>query len=360
MKIGILSMQKILNYGSFLQAFSLKLQLEKRGHDVYFVDIKPGRQLVVPEIKKNVQWYLSKIDCQIFRRIDNYFFSKKMDKVHRKDYTQYLNVDKYNDGSTYDLVIIGSDEVFNATISSAWGFSTQLFGNVSNAQKVVTYAACCGSTTYKDVVRYEIVGEIKNAMKNLTSISVRDTNTCDFVNNILGRRPDIHVDPVFLSDFDNLIPENHYNVPFLLVYAYGNRISSKEEINAINEYAEKHCLEIISVGIQHRWCKHNIIGNAFDLLSYFKKASYVITDTFHGTVFSIKYNKPFISIVRTSNENKLKGLLKQFDLEDRQVRNFSQFEEMFSKRIDYSRINSIIDIEVDKACSYIDKITKNI
>ena len=46
MKVGIISMQKIHNYGSFLQALSLKLQMEARGHDVYFIDILPGRQIV--------------------------------------------------------------------------------------------------------------------------------------------------------------------------------------------------------------------------------------------------------------------------------------------------------------------------
>ena len=61
MNIGILSMQKILNYGSFLQALSLKMQLEARGHSVYFIDIAPGRQIVHPE-RASASSLLSKFD----------------------------------------------------------------------------------------------------------------------------------------------------------------------------------------------------------------------------------------------------------------------------------------------------------
>ena len=69
-------MQKIHNYGSFLQALSLKMQLESRGHDVYFIDIIPGKQIVKPEIAPKTS-YLSKIDKYFFKRIENYLLFKK-------------------------------------------------------------------------------------------------------------------------------------------------------------------------------------------------------------------------------------------------------------------------------------------
>ncbi|MBQ7813810.1 MAG: hypothetical protein IJ387_04860, partial [Thermoguttaceae bacterium] len=57
MKVGVLSMQKILNYGSFLQAFSLKTQLERRGCDVYFIDIRAGKTIC--EVSKSTNTSVS-------------------------------------------------------------------------------------------------------------------------------------------------------------------------------------------------------------------------------------------------------------------------------------------------------------
>ena len=90
MDIGILSMQKIHNYGSFLQAFSLKKTLEKKGHNVFFIDILPGKVIVESNVKKDRVNYLSKFDKYFFKRIGNYFFGKKMSKIHICDYTKYF------------------------------------------------------------------------------------------------------------------------------------------------------------------------------------------------------------------------------------------------------------------------------
>lgn len=359
MKIGILSMQKILNYGSFLQALSLKMQLEKRGHDVYFIDILPGRKICdVPEKRVNP---LKKIDRYFLKRISHLIFYDKMSKVHVDDYEKYLDTSKcMPEDEKFDLAVIGSDEVFNATSPSAWGFSTQLFGNVENAKRVVTYAASCGSTTFEDAEKFGITDEIREAMERLEFISVRDSNTQDFVKRMMGRDAKINVDPVFISDYDKFIPELKKRKPYMLIYAYGNRINNENEINAIKAYAKEHKLDIISVGMQQRWCKHNIVASAFELLSYVKGAECIVTDTFHGTVFSIKYNKRFATLIRESNKNKLGGLLRQFGLYSRSVEDLNQLENTLDSDINYDSVNDIIRDEQQKAYSYLDMVTKEV
>ena len=161
MNVGILSMQKIHNYGSFLQALSLKKQLEARGHEVYFIDIIPGRQMASRSVAQGMSVF-SKFDRYVFKRIENYLLSKKMAKIHIDDYQKYLETEKsLPSGQSFDLVIIGSDEVFNATVPSPWGFTTQLFGNVENAKHVATYAASCGSTTLASAEKCGIVEELR-------------------------------------------------------------------------------------------------------------------------------------------------------------------------------------------------------
>ena len=205
MKIGILSMQKILNYGSFLQAFSLKKQFENRGHEVYFIDIEDGKHIASDDGAEKFD-LSKKFDKYFLKRIENYLLSKKMTKIHIKDYKSYLETDKKLDnGECFDLAVIGSDEVFNCTVPSKWGFSTQLFGNIKNAKHIVTYAASCGSTDYDTADGYGIINELRDSMGNLEHISVRDKNTFDFVERITGCTPCVNIDPVFLTDFDEYI-----------------------------------------------------------------------------------------------------------------------------------------------------------
>ena len=358
MNIGILSMQKIHNYGSFLQAFSLKKQLEARGHNVYFIDILPGKQIAnSPAVHGGS--ILSKFDRYFFKRIENYLLYKKMAKIHIDDYQKYLETEKsLPSDQSFDLVIIGSDEVFNATVPSPWGFTTQLFGDVDNAKRVVTYAASCGSTTLEGAKEYGIEDDLRGAMQKLESISVRDVNTAAFVKGILGVSPEMHVDPVFISSFDEHIPVVPRRKPYLLVYAYANRIDDPSEIAAIKAYAKKNKLEILCVGMQQRWCSHNISANAFELLAYVKNAACIVTDTFHGTVFSIKYNKKFVSLIRESNKNKLGGLLGQFGLLSRSVDELDRFDEIMENPIDYVATNEMIKAEQQRSYGYLDRVTQ--
>ena len=359
MKIGILSMQKIHNYGSFLQAFSLKMQFEDRGHDVYFIDILPGKQIVsAPEAQSRLS-LCSKFDKYVLKRIEHYLLEKKMDRIYSNAQENYLETGKrLADGENFDLAMIGSDEVFNATVPGWWGFSTQLFGDIENARRVVTYAASCGHTTFDAAQKYGIVEELRETMSNLEHISVRDQNTAEFVSCVLDMQPELHVDPVFISDFDQFIPELKRRNPYMLVYAYPNRIYEEKEVAAIKNYAKKHGLDILCVGMQQRWCKHNIPATAFELLAYVKGARCIVTDTFHGTVFSAKYNKRFVSFIRESNRNKLGGLLNQLGLVERAVENIDQLERIMDSEIDYNAVNRVIEQERQKSYGYLDMVTQ--
>ena len=78
-----------------------------------------------------------------------------------------------------------------------------------------------------------------------------------------------------------------------------------------------------------------------------------MTDTFHGSVMSIKFNKRFLTIVRNSNRNKLSGLLSQFKLNDRIVSDMSEFEDKMEADINYSIVNEIISHEQLNTISYL-------
>ncbi|GHV88944.1 hypothetical protein AGMMS50267_13040 [Spirochaetia bacterium] len=96
---------------------------------------------------------------------------------------------------------------------------------------------------------------------------------------------------------------------FILVYSYPLRIRDKDEINNIKEFSKRSNKKLISIGSFYDWCDDMVSPHPFEVLSYFISADYIITDTFHGTLLSLKYNKQFITIIRNSNQTKLRHLL---------------------------------------------------
>ena len=113
-----------------------------------------------------------------------------------------------------DLLVIGSDEVFNCLQSNPEvGYSLELFGKNSRAGKVVTYAASFGNTTLKRLEEFGKAQEVGECLKQLDEISVRDQNSFALVETLSGRTPEKHLDPVFLYDYTEEIAANPVRKP---------------------------------------------------------------------------------------------------------------------------------------------------
>lgn len=358
MKIGILSMQRIHNYGSFLQAFSLKKNLERLGHDVGFIDIEEGIHIYnieKPSKLNKINYFFKKFDRYFFSRLKHKLFYEKMELVFEEEIQKYLLKNNLKT-EKYDVAIIGSDEVFNCLNPSPWGFSDQLLGKISNAKHVVTYAASCGSTNVDDIVKLGLKSKITENFSNIDFFSVRDEATANLVRNFSDKNPVIHLDPVFILDYDKYLPDIKIKKPYILVYAYNNRISDLKEIEAIKRFAKKYNLDILTVGMYQVWNDKNIVADAFELLQYVKQAEYIITDTFHGTVFSIKYAKQFGTLIRKSNANKLGGLLDIFNLRSRSIVDISELEKVLCTKYDKEEVSDCLKEKSIQSLSYLENI----
>jgi len=138
-----------------------------------------------------------------------------------------------------------------------------------------------------------------------------------------------------------------------LVYAYGHRIRTKEEINAIKDFAKSKGLKTVAVGGSQFWCDLYIPVSPFRLLDYFYYADYVVTDTFHGCIFSIINGKRFATIVRKSNTAKVTGLLQDLELTDRIVDDMQNLANVISKEIDYCKVENILQQQRIEARDYL-------
>lgn len=377
MKVGIISMQRVVNYGSFLQAYSLKNIIEKLGNEVEFIDYKVEPPIVEKYISneysncketaaktsllKKAARFLWENKNAKSRKLRRYYRAKMyLTKRYNEEFLPMLGVTKqYRYNLCEDAIVIGSDEVFNCLQANKdVGYSKELFGYDANSKILISYAASFGTTTYEGLEKYGIAGEVADMLSEFDYISVRDKNSLSVVEKLIGDTPDYHVDPVLINDYDGLIPQSVALKNYMIVYAYGSRISD-EEAMYINRFAGENNLKVITLGETNRFEWDHLIVNPFEVLAYFKNASYVVTDTFHGTVFSIKYSKQFATIIRDSNRQKLSDLLERFNLTNRQVSDIACLELVLKSKTDFDSVQKQIIKEKKNSIEYLKKYLGN-
>lgn len=193
-------MQRIYNYGSFLQAYGLKKMLEELGCDVEFVDYHPGKCLVDLKQKNGLLRKLSKsmevlmIQAPLKAKL-NFIKYKKNFGVK---YHSYLGIgSQYNYNPELDILVIGSDEVFNCVQDNPnVGYTAELFGVGSQAETVISYAASFGNTTMERLKQYGAEKEVAGWLNSFNTISVRDNNSYEIVKELTGK-PRITFRPCF-------------------------------------------------------------------------------------------------------------------------------------------------------------------
>lgn len=364
MKICILSMQMVPNMGSVLQSYALKKRLEELGAQVEFLDIKKStkdnelmgdfsREFAEEREKTGLVGKISKIDKYAINRF----------KIKRKSIIQnnlfddfradHLRINQKSD--RYDLCVIGSDEVFNCLSTGGWGFTSQLFGNVPEADSVITYAASCGSTEYEALPR-KVADCIRKSFQKISSFSVRDGNTHKFVSKLTEKTITDNLDPVLIYNFRQEIDQATLpSLPekYCVVYSYYNRIHTTDEIDAIKKFCKRHQLTPIAVGAPQFWIKDYIVCSPFQCLKIFENAEFVITDTFHGTIFASKLSKRFAVLTRKSNYNKLADLIEKIGMQDHLIDNIGEIENKYGVIKNTTKLKKVIERETERTIQYL-------
>ncbi|WP_294407005.1 polysaccharide pyruvyl transferase family protein [uncultured Clostridium sp.] len=373
-KIGIMSMQRVYNYGSFLQGYGLKSLIEELGCEVEFVDYHVGKCLINDDNKhKGFKRLLS--NSRVASKLVEYaeFKAPMKEKIkfirYKKNYAKNnfpaLGIKKeFNYNPKLDVLVIGSDEVFNCVQSNPnVGFSPELFGANNNAKKIMSYAGSFGNTTVEKLKRYNVDEEVGNLLSKFDSISVRDNNSGKIVEKLTGRKPNYNLDPVLAYDYMNKCKDKIKDIKdkdYIILYGYSGRFNS-EECKKIKEYAKRNNKKIYCFGGVQEVCDKFIDCSPFEVLSYFKNADGVITDTFHGTIFSIITKRNFATVIRKShgsgygNEEKLTDLLRRTKLVNRIATNIEDISKLLSENIDYTETFNILEEERKNTKEYLKK-----
>lgn len=355
MKVGILTWYKAINHGAVLQTYASCKVLESLGCEPIVLDF----DWELYDEKKENKW--KKIKRRLLsvtpKKMCWYLNVKKNLKVKVDAFNNFITEElpvgkKYNEEDHLDAVYIGSDMVFDITE----GYNPYMYGIGVPSNYIFSYAASFGYTTYEKVMHSAYRTEIINALSKLKAIGYRDENTVSICNKVGNNVPkEENIDPVLLYGFNDEIKKwdskKWEKEKYILVYAYDSTMNDRETIEQIKRIAKDEKLKIISCGYYHKWCDECIPASPKEFLEMFVYAKYIITDTFHGTVFSLICHKNFASIIR-KNGFKVKHLLDAAHLENRIVKN--EIYEIINHEPNFAFFDKWVENERKKSRKFIE------
>lgn len=324
MKVGILTLHKSKNYGAVLQLYALKTILEKKAIDTYIIDRY--------SVHKNILYYLYfKLYPKHFIFSIKWFFFDKFNKKYlskkTRKYTSTKSLTKFCQNENFDICIVGSDQVWRLEYSDIGLNYFFDFIEDSNVKKI-SYAASFGLNDWNENI--EITLKIKNLLKNFTAISVREESGIKICNDIFNVDASLVLDPTLLldkEDYEKLFIKKQFKRKSgkIISYILGNNkeaISKCKKVSQELNYEYSDLYSTCSI-LEYFTLNRNSNKNIFHVsvenwLFEINNADYIITNSFHGTVFSIIFEKQFIVIDhKTGGSDRIYTLLKILGLEDR-------------------------------------------
>jgi hypothetical protein len=368
-KIAILTQPLARNYGGIIQNYALQKVFADLGHETITI----RRDFDNPHSK--IKILASKYKTLFFRQIlkskdpkyidlnktskHNQIFLKKYIKLSPKlDDTNELS--KYFSKEKFDGVVVGSDQVWRPKYSpNIFNFYLD-FLEEKNTIKKVAYAASFGTEEWE--YTQEQTRKCKELIQQFDSISVREDSGIQLCKEHLNRKDATHVlDPTLLldaADYSQLIGAVEKNLG-LFSYVLDDSI---EKIEFIDNCAKELNLERSTNQAKFKTNTYKsdniedyIIPPLEGWLQGFRDAEFVITDSFHGTVFSILNKKPFLTLVNKGRgASRFESFLKQLGLEDRLIYNVKGFDESKLKdEINYEEIHLKLDILKSESISFL-------
>ena len=324
MKIGILTFFHANNYGAVLQAFSLQKKLESLGYQAECIDY---RCLAIErrhrKLPLNLSMGISKLVKNVIR---NYYFHRRekgftlfRDTIPHSIPFNIESISKTNDN--YDVFITGSDQVFNLNLTD--NDETFFLPFVRNDKMKVAYAASMGKYLEDKENRY------KELLTSFKMLSVREKTAASQIRENLLIDCLVMPDPVFLysgDEWKNLlgIDNDSDSKPYLLIYSlYGDALLFEAANKVANDLKVKIVLITKMMKIRGKYDK--LIRNAdpIEFIKLFTNARYVLTDSFHGTCFSIILNKDFNVVLPPHASERILDILEELKLKDRIVNEYT-------------------------------------
>lgn len=364
MKLAIITWCSSQNFGTYLQAYAMQWYLQEMGHEATLLDDSIYTTKAIHSRKtKFISW------CKrcIKKIIPSYKRSLQNDRISFSLYnnfrTRWLKID--NDiepikllDKRYDCYICGSDQIWNA--NSLITKEKEFFFATFSQKPKIAYAPS-GLVNYPLQARLELT----NLVKDFSYLSAREPSAATMLHDLTGKEVPTVVDPTLLVPKEvwdqlaliNELPTNSYILLYLLT---PNNIY----IQAAKQYAKRKSLSlkiIHSVYVNHK--ESTVPAGPTEFLFLVKNANMVMTDSFHGTIFAIKYQRSFITFQRfhnNSQNSRITNLLDMINLHDRLISE-TNINKIFSlKDLNFEVIDKRLSPHIESSKKYLENAIRSI
>lgn len=359
-KCGIITFHSAHNYGSVLQSYAMVMTMKKLGLDAELIDFRHPHTTDMYEWRlwtpyKDWKWNVKDL---ILRGI--FGIGRKREKLFREfiDYklpkSERIIDRSAVDSDKYDVLVCGSDQIWNYV--STGENDPIYFLDFGNTACKFSYAASAGSSKFpnKDYERY------KQYLKGLKSIGVREQFLKDYINSDFGLNAEVNPDPTLLLDIDEWIkieaPYPGLPQKYLLVYTLVKAESTLEFARKIADRLNLPVVQICNKRVIKG--KNNVDYNLMDaspqqFLWLFHRAEFIVTNTFHGNMFSVIFRKDFVHYDINGNDPRITTLHKTIGLGKQRM--IKQPEELVERKINYTLVENSINAYANEGIVFINK-----
>lgn len=366
MNVGIITFHNHYNYGAVLQAFALNYVVRKLGHECRTINcnIEPG----VGRLKqkaKNPGATITKAYNML-----NWSANERFDKRFKEFIAHYIPISdiEYNkldhlleDPPRFDAYITGSDQVWRPTfMEKDIGHAFHLCFAKPEKSRLISYAPSFGASEITD--QYKPV--IRDYLRRYHFLSIRENRGKEIIQELLGKEAVHVVDPTVLlsrEEYQAIVNPPEIERDYILVYAMelGEGMAFLNLVKKVKSILNLPVVCIFPLRFDFRWLR---VANRImldtgpkEFLGLIQNAKMVCTNSFHGTVFSIKYQKRFIGTPHSISNSRIESLLGLAAIQDRQLYDPTdeEIEEVLEAPIDYCSVDTKIEVEIENSLSFL-------
>ena len=350
MKIGLLTFHCAQNYGAVLQCYATQEFLKSKGYDVEVVDYRPD-YLLKPYRLFNTQ----RLTCgnPITSAIN---LVKELIQFPRRCYRQWAYhrftkkylalsnlVNKETIPAHYDTYIVGSDQIWNPKLTH--GFDDAYFCRFAFPKNDKRYIAYAASMEAKELT-VEAQQYYKESLSHFDSVSVREGNLTQLLQPLTQREITQVLDPTLMADsgiwnnFSTLHPVRKKKKYVVIYQGRSNKVSERIAKDIAKQVGGEVVILSTWFSLSRGESYLNVGPDKF--VDIIRHAACVITTSFHGTAFSIIFNRPFYTLrMNDGADTRSQSLLESLNLQDRMIDTDSL--PIFSA-IDYSEANAKLEV----------------
>ena len=354
--VGILTFHRAANYGAVLQSYALQQTLNEMGFENEIIDYRcehiknhysPKPSVSIKHIRRFTLDLLeapqkAKTRKSFEKFLDEYLItSKPLSKEELSEYSE-----------KYSTVICGSDQVWNP-ISTNEDFSFFL-DFVSSDKRKVSYAASVGVTDWSD----DFLNKSRECLMSFNAVSIREPESLELIKKVYKGEVSIDADPTILLEeekWDSLAESSRLNdKEFIFLYVMQ---PSSKLYDIAERLSVKYGLKIVSISATEKKCKigSDVKGSSvIDFLWMIKHATYIVTNSFHGLIFSMIFEKEFFwdyQEGKSMSNSRFKMLSKQYGIGCRCYDSTKQFKDY--SEIDFTDVKKKMKEQKKKAIYYL-------